>query len=181
MSARALAAASASVLEVFAANGVGVVEGGGLADARAPRTVAEVTAVPAFAALLALLDAHAGLVGRGRQGVSPASAALASALRASPGEQSTFLASLGMRVLAWLRHVDAHAYFAPRITERSGLTTAIVAAAVQAAGDAIVGEDEAFRWDEDSGALLHVGPALQPLRVGGRLRIAREKEGRARG
>ena len=163
MSAGALAAASASVLEVFAANGVGVIEDG-VAAARAPRTVAEVLAVPAFAAVLSALDEHAARVGR--PGASPASAALASAARASSSEQAGFLAALGVRVLTWLRHVYAHVYFAPRITERSGLSTAIVAAAVQAAGDAIVSKDEAFQWDEDSGSLLHVGQALQ-ARVGG--------------
>ena len=162
MSAGALAAASASVLDVFAANGVGVIEDG-VTAARAPRTVAEVLAVPAFAAVLSALDEHAARVGR--PGASPASAARASAARAS-SEQAGFLAALGVRVLTWLRHVDAHVYFAPRITERSGLSTAIVAAAVRAAGDAIVSKDEAFRWDEDSGSLLHVGQALQ-ARVGG--------------
>ena len=119
--------------------------------------------MPAFAAVLSALDEHAARVGR--PGASPASAARASAARAS-SEQAGFLAALGVRVLTWLRHVDAHVYFAPRITERSGLSTAIVAAAVRAAGDAIVSKDEAFRWDEDSGSLLHVGQALQ-ARVGG--------------
>ena len=156
MSAGALAAASAAVIDVFAANGVGVAEVG-LAAARAPRAVGEALSVPAFAAILAVLDDHVARVGR--QVASPASAALASAACASPGEQTAFLASLGVRVLAWLRHVDAHAYFGTRITERSGLTMAIVAGAVQAAGDAIVSEDGAhFRWHDESGALVYTGP-----------------------
>ena len=104
MSAGALSAASASVLDVFAANGIGIMEDG-VATTRAPRTIAEVLAVPAFAALLAVLDEHVARVGR--PGASPASTALASAARASSSEQAGFLAALGVRVLTWLRHVDA--------------------------------------------------------------------------
>jgi hypothetical protein len=68
---------------------------------------------------------------------------------ASAGEQERFLDTLGMRVLVWLRHVDAHVYFAGRIAERSGLSAALVGEAMQAAANALVLEDRAFEQDGD--------------------------------
>jgi hypothetical protein len=159
MNARARAAASASVLAVLSASGIGVVKSG--LAARAPQEVAEVLAVPAFSAVLAALDELS--VRSDGPDMSPASAALASAARASPSEQTAFLATLGVRVLVWLRHFDAHVFFAAHITERSGLTTAVVAEAVRAAGEAIVREDGAFRWDDNYSGLLKYKP--QTLRT----------------
>ena len=160
MNARALASASAEVLAVLATNGVGVVEAG--RAARPPQSVAEVRAVPAFASILAALDEHAERLGKPRG--SPSTALLARAVTASPRQQKAFVAALGVSVLVWLRHVDAHAYFATRITEDSGLTVAIIATAVQAASEAIVRKDAAFRFDE-SGSLEYAVPQARARAV----------------
>ena len=143
MSMDALLAASADALAVFAANGVGIVEGG--SDiARPPEAVMEVRAVPAFAAILAVLDEHA--LGIGAK--SPSSAALARAELAPTSEQQEYVAKLGVCVLVWLRHVDAHAYLATRIIEHSGLTAAVIAEAVEGAALALERKDAAFRWSD---------------------------------
>jgi hypothetical protein len=160
MNARALAAASATVLAVLAANGVGVIEAGHAA--RPPQSVTEVRAVPAFVSILAALDEHAERLGKPRG--SPSTALLARAVTASPRQQKAFVAALGVSVLVWLRHVDAHAYFATRITEDSGLTVAIIATAVQAASEAIVRKDAAFRFDE-SGSLEYAVPQARARAV----------------
>ena len=83
----------------------------------------------------------------------------------------TMLSGAGLATVSGTAVSDASALSAILVPSLSkiydkGFATAIVAAAVRAAGDAIVSEDEAFRWDEDSGLLLHVGQALQ-ARVGG--------------
>ena len=155
VSARARAAASAGILQAFVANGIGIIDVG--RAVRLPTTVAEVRAVPAFAAVLNALDEHMFILDKQR--VSPSSAALAKAVRGPLSEQEEYLAALGVHVLSWLRHVNAHAYFKTYITERSGLTAAIIAAAVQASAGALVAEDAAFRWD-DGGRLVDVGPQL---------------------
>jgi hypothetical protein len=74
---------------------------------------------------------------------------------ASAGERERFLDMLGMRALVWLRHVDAHVYFAGRIAERSGLTAAVVGEAVHAAADALMQEDRAFKQDDDGRLSWH--------------------------
>jgi hypothetical protein len=74
---------------------------------------------------------------------------LAKVIRAPLSEQEEYLAALGVHVLSWLRRVDAHAYFKTYITERSGLTPAIIALAVHAGAEALVAEDAVFRWDDN--------------------------------
>ena len=160
MSARALASASADVLDVLAANGIGVVEAG--RAARPPQSVAEVRAVPAFASIPAALDEHASRIGK--PGGSPSTAALARAAAAPPREQEAYVAALGVCALVWLRHVDAHGNFATRITEDGGLTAAIVATAVQAAAEAVAREDAAFCVDA-SGALEYAAPRARKRAV----------------
>jgi hypothetical protein len=160
MTARALAAASADVLAVLAANGVGVVEAG--RAARPPLSVAEVRAVPAFESILAALDEHARRAGK--PGGSSATAALARAAAAPPREQEAYVSALGVCALVWLRHVDAHACFATRLTEDGGLTVAIVATAVQAAAEAVTREDAAFCFDE-RGLLDYAGPRARARAV----------------
>jgi len=163
MNAHALASASADVLAVLAANGIGVIEAG--RAARPPQSVAEVRAVPAFVSILAALDEHARRIGK--PGGSPSTAALARAAIASPREQDAYVAELGVCVLVWLRHVDAHAYFATRITEDSGLTVAIVALAVRAAAEAVARKDAAFRLDE-RGSLGYAVPRARKRAVAAR-------------
>ncbi len=145
MNAHARAAVSAAVLGTLSANGIGVAASG--AAVRPPLSVEEVRKVPAFAAVLGALDQHMTQVGK--MGDSPSLADLKTAERSSPRAKTAFLADLGLRVLVWLRHVDAHAYFATRITEGTGLSAAIVAAAVQAAAEALVRKDKAFAQDAD--------------------------------
>jgi len=140
MNTRARAAISAAVLGTLAENGIGVALSG--AAVRPPLSVEEVRKVPAFAALLGALDEHMTRVNK--MGYSPSSADLRTAERSSPRAKTAYLADLGLRVLVWLRHVDAHAYFTTRITESSGLSAAIVAVAVQAAAEVLVRKDKAF-------------------------------------
>ena len=89
--------------------------------------------------------------------MSPSSAALARAHIAPPSEQAAYVLALGVHVLTWLRRVDSHVYFATLITERSGLTAAVVAQAVQAAALALERADDAFVWAD--GRLTFAAPA----------------------
>jgi hypothetical protein len=107
VNAHARAAVSASAFAVFVANGIGIVEGGHAA--RLPRTVFEVRMVPAFDAILVTLDEHAARLGK--PGGSPSSAALKKVTTASQSDQQAYLAALGVHVLSWLRHIDAHVFF----------------------------------------------------------------------
>ena len=145
ISSRAQMAISARVLATFSGNGIGVVKDG--LPARAPQAVAEILEVPAFSSLLSALDESWLRLGKG--GVCHSSAELMRAATASAGEQERFLDTLGMRALVWLRHVDSHVYSASSIAERSGLTAAVVGEAVQAAADALMQEDRAFKQDSD--------------------------------
>ena len=145
ISSRAKMAISARVLAAFSENGVGVVKGG--LRARPPQTVAEIREVPAFSALLSALDESWSRLGKG--GVSHSSAELMRVATASAGEQERFLDTLGIRALVWLRHVDLHVNSASRISERSGLTAAVIGEAVQAAADALVQGDRDFTQHND--------------------------------
>ena len=88
--------------------------------------------MPAFNETLRTLDKLAALeTGQ----LSPASSKI---IKAASASDDDYLAELGLYVLSWLRHVDAHAYFHTRITERGGLTTAIAAVAVLAAKAALL-------------------------------------------
>ena len=142
--------------------GIGARSSHDLASARA-KALAEVRAVPAFVSILAALDEHARRIGK--PGGSPSTAHLARVATASPRDQKAYVSALGVIALVWLWHVDAHAYFATRITEDSGLTVAIVALAVRAAAEAVVRKDAAFRLDE-SGSLEYAVPQARE-RAGG--------------
>ena len=124
-------AISSRVLESLARNGVGFTECIGAA-VRPPKSLDEVRRVPAFNETLRTLDKLAALeTGQ----LSPASSKI---IKAASASDDDYLAELGLYVLSWLRHVDAHAYFHTRITERGGLTTAIAAVAVLAAKAALL-------------------------------------------
>lgn len=146
---RAKKAVSARVLEVLAANGIGVLEN---AVVRAPRSVAEVRAVPAFAALLSAMDESCVMedVVGDKGAESHSSAELAWAAGATATEQDRFLALLGLRILVCL-HRAAALHFPVGYIRRLGFVAADVGDAVEAAAEALA-EDRGFR-QEDCGRL----------------------------
>ena len=124
-------AISSRVLESLARNGVGFSECIG-APVRPPKSLDEVRGVPAFNETLGTLDKLAA------NASGEPSSARAKLIKAASVTDDDYLAELGLHVLSWLRHVDAHVYFHTSITERGGLTTAIAALAVQAAKAALL-------------------------------------------
>jgi hypothetical protein len=147
-------AMSASVLASLASNGNGFVTDSGR-RARPPEKADEVRSVTAFAEILEGLDGNRSLVGKPGE-VSRSVAGLDKSAAARQGTDSFAKHSdeLGLRVLEWLRHTDAHVFYATRLAEKGGLTTDVVSAAVQAAITALVEAQPGSFARDSSGALV---------------------------
>jgi hypothetical protein len=143
-----------SVLASLASNGIGVVTDGGR-HARPPENAEEVWSVRAFAEILKELDGNTGLVGApGEMSRSVTNLGKFAAAKEGTDSFAKHSDELGLRVLEWLRHTDAHLFYSTRLAERGGLSTDVVSAAVQAAITALV-EAQPGTFARDSlGALV---------------------------
>lgn len=146
---------SRKVLASLASNGIGVASDSGR-RVRPPRNAKEAWSVSALTAILNELDLQKRLVGkRGEKSRSVANLVDAAAAPRQSRLFATHSDELGLRVLEWLRHTDAHIFYNARLVEKCGLTTGVVAAAVQAAITAPVNAQPETFVRDSSGALVH--------------------------
>ena len=162
-------AASARVLASLVSNGIGTIArlDGGRTVIRAPATPEEVSNVPAIAGVLTALEEHTHLVNSGRPSSSIQMLHAALSSEQSSPLRASFMADLGLRVLAWVRHFEAHVWLAASHVHRDGLSGAVVAEAVAAAVSSLQerheGDTAAFTVDA-SGVLQHASASTRPRR-----------------
>ena len=160
------AALSRLLLSVLVRNGIGIAAGPGEA-LRAPQSLAELQSIPAVQGLMAALN-QAASEGCEEGGLrSQSYAALVKARHGGVAAQALFMKSVGVTLLLWMRHFEAHVFF-PTELGQAGLTCAVVGEAVFAGRTAMVElrGGRAFVIGEH-GVLQRVRPALPPIERAG--------------
>ena len=153
-------AASTAALQQLARSGVGVNQPGEACGV--PSTVEEVAALPAVLAILGVLDREAHARGEHE---SQSSAKLCGVLRTemSSKERVQFMENAGFSIFLWIRHVEAHVFFATDELPRAGLSSAVVKEVVQAALEVIVEDCSALGFTLDYKGVLTKLPPVKTL------------------
>lgn len=123
---------SSAVLRVFAANGIGVKAAAG--GWRPPASLAELSTVPAYTAILSLLDEQAKRTHANSSACSESASEFRSyAAAPSRHDAKRFLRQQGFQVLLWLRHLNARVYLPKTPLVDAGLPAAVLEHAAAAA------------------------------------------------
>ena len=146
-------AASRAALSMLARNGVGVPLSGHAQRVREPRTLEELSLIPAVKAILRVLDLEAKARSLSE---SPSSAQLSKALRAASDSiaRKKLTDTAGFAILLWIRHVEAHKFFVADELPRAGLSSAVVKEVVQAALEVIVRDCSSLGFSLDGMGVL---------------------------
>ena len=161
-------AVSKAALVMLAKNGVGVDLLGHAQRVREPRTLEELSLIPAVRAILGMLDIEAKARKTGEH-ESPSSVQLSKALRAPPGSiaRKKFMSTAGFSILLWIRHEEAHTFFVNDELPRAGLSSAVVQEVVKAALAVIVRDCSPLGFSLDDMGVLTRSRADNPRPTGG--------------